>query len=197
MKVLGRLFFVGLLAFIFALAGCSTAPSLDPYVGASASDQIDLDRLSEYRLGIADRLRILVYNEPQISAEYVVNEKGYVSIALIGEIRAAGLTLSEFQESLRQKLADGYLQDPRVSAEITQYRPYYVLGEVARPGEFAYKGDLTVMNAVAIAGGFTYRANKSVVFVKHTDWEEEQKLKLTPGLRVYPGDIIRVGERFF
>jgi polysaccharide export outer membrane protein len=95
------------------------------------------------------------------------------------------------------KLADGFLKEPRVAIEVLTYRPFFILGEVNKPGEYPYSSGLTVMNAVATAQGFTYRAQKGQVFLKRGDAKEEISVKLTPDLLVQPGDTIRVGERYF
>lgn len=120
-----------------------------------------------------------------------------MSLPLVGEVPAAGKTLQEFRTELEARLADGYLNDPRVSAEVLNYRPFYILGEVAESGEYAYTDGLTVMNAVARAGGFTYRANTRVVYIQRADTDREVEVPLTATLRVMPGDTIRIAERFF
>ena len=103
------------------------------------------------------------------------------------------------QSSLTEQLAAGYLADPRVSAEVLDYRPYYILGEVNRPGQYPFAYGLTIEQAVAAAGGFTYRANDDRIFLKRALDTQEKVVDLdkTPAFRVLPGDTIRVGERFF
>ena len=116
---------------------------------------------------------------------------------LIGQVRALGLSTVELENALAENLSDGYVLNPRVSVEVINYRPFYILGEVGRPGEYPYTSGLTVQNAVAAAGGFTYRANKRVVFIKSIDNEAEIPYDLTPSTVVKPGDTIRIGERIF
>ena len=99
--------------------------------------------------------------------------------------------------AVRQALQAGYLNDPRVNAEVLNFRPYYILGEVQEPGEYPYNSGLTVMNAVATAGGFTYRANTRVVYIKRAGSTRELEFTLTPETTVNPGDTVRVAERFF
>jgi polysaccharide export outer membrane protein len=183
-----------LCAVLLLLGGCAQSSGPDAFLGAGQGTP---GSISDYHLGIQDRLRIVVYNEPQISGEYVVNDSGNISLALLGDISAAGLTLEGLQQRLQEQLSHGFLVEPRVSVEVTQYRPYYILGEVSQPGEYPYNGELTVIKAVAVAGGFTYRANKSTAFIKRTGSDGEAKYKISQDLRVYPGDIIRIGERFF
>ena len=101
------------------------------------------------------------------------------------------------EQSITQTLASGYILDPRVSVEVINYRPFYILGEVGKPGEYPYTNGLTVQNAVAAAGGFSYRANKRTVYIKSMDSDREIAYELTPGTVVNPGDTLRIGERIF
>ncbi|MEO1361929.1 MAG: SLBB domain-containing protein, partial [Pseudomonadota bacterium] len=110
---------------------------------------------------------------------------------------AEGLTVPQLETRIAEALADGYLKNPQVSAEVANYRPYYILGEVRNPGEYPYTNGLTVMEAVASAGGFTYRARKNTVFVRGTDAMAEQSVALTATTQVKPGDTLRIGERIF
>ena len=160
---------------------------------ASAAEETSGD----YQLGVADELRVTVFNEPNLSGQFVVNSNGMVSLPLIGEVRAAGTTVNGLRNDITTKLADGYLLNPKVSLQVLTFRPFYILGEVNKPGKYAYSSGLTVLNAVATAEGFTYRANKRKVFVKHAGSTEEQQVSLTPATPVQPGDTIRIGERYF
>lgn len=152
-----------------------------------------------YTLGPGDKLRITVYGEETLSGEYGVTGAGDVSFPLIGNIPVAGRSVEDLQAELTTRLGAGYIADPRVSAEIVNYRPFYILGEVARPGQYDFAVGLTIEQAVAAAGGFTYRANSRRVFLKRaTDTREMLvDLRQTPSFPVRPGDTIRVGERFF
>ncbi|WP_233353230.1 polysaccharide biosynthesis/export family protein [Henriciella mobilis] len=153
--------------------------------------------VTEYRLSNADRLRVTVFGEPELSGEFVVDGQGFLSLPLIGDVNVEGMTVREFQRLAEERFGDGYLREPRVSAEVVNYRPFYILGEVARPGEYPYTNGLTVMNAIATAEGFTYRANKRFVLIKGAEVDEEIRVELKPTLKVQPGDTIRVVERFF
>jgi len=181
-----------LLASVLVLGTLSAAPARaqQPPPPAAAQD-------GDYLLGSSDKVRVTVYGEPTLSGEFFVTGSGVVSLPLIGEVKAAGLSLSQFQQAVQASLSDGYLKDPRVSAEVLTFRPFYILGEVSKPGTYPYTSGLTVMNAVATAGGYTYRADKKQVFVKRNGATEEQKLTLDPTVTVAPGDTIRIGERFF
>lgn len=153
--------------------------------------------LTEYRLGTGDKLRVIVFNEAELSGEFVVDGTGMVSLPLIGEVMASGLTVREFQRSVELALSDGYLNEPRVSAEVLNYRPFYILGEVNQPGTYPYSDGLTVLNAVATAQGFTYRANQKVVFIRRSGEAREQRYELKSTTLVTPGDTVRIAERLF
>ncbi len=165
------------------------APTSTPTI-ATAND-------TDYRLGSGDKVRVTVYGEPDLSGEFFVTGSGLVSLPLVGEVKAAGLKVGEFQEAVQRALSDGYLKEPRVSAEVLGFRPFYILGEVTKPGTYPYTSGLTVLNAVATAGGYTYRADKKQVFIKRDGATTEVKTVLSPSTTVAPGDTIRIGERFF
>lgn len=172
-----------------AQAGTTASAQAGPGgVAASADD---------YRLGVADKVRILIFDEPSLSGEFLVNANGKLSLPLIGDVQAAGVTTTTLANAIQRKLADGYLREPRVSIDVLTFRPFYILGEVNKPGEYPYSSGLTVLNAVATAEGFTYRASKKSVVVKHAGEAEEETVPLSPDLRVRPGDTIRIRERLF
>ena len=142
-------------------------------------------------------MRVTVFGEPELSGEFVVASNGKVSLPLIGEVSASGLTVTQFQSQMELLLRDGYLVSPKVSAEVLNYRPFFILGEVNSPGQYPYANGLTVLNAIATAGGFTYRGNPRDVMIKGSDQSGETRVKLSPDLLVQPGDTIRVLERIF
>jgi protein involved in polysaccharide export with SLBB domain len=142
-------------------------------------------------------VRVKVYGETDITGEYEVDSSGYVSIPLAGRIAAAGLTARQLEGSIRSALTKGIVRDPRVNVEMSAYRPYYILGEVKNSGEYAYKPGITVMDAVAAAGGFTYRANEHKVYLRRAGVGTEEECSLDAPLLVFPGDNIRVPERYF
>lgn len=150
-----------------------------------------------YRLGPGDKVRVIVYGELDLTGEYFVSDTGTVSLPLIGDLRVSGLALDQFKDDVEGAYKKGYLKDPSVSVEVLNYRPFYILGEVNKPGEYPYVNALTVLNAVATAEGFTYRANTRVVFIKHAREKVEHKEKLPSNAAVEPGDTIRIAERFF
>ncbi len=150
-----------------------------------------------YRLAGGDGVTVTIFNEPELTGDYRIDELGALELPLAGAVKAAGLTTEELQTEIRQAYLGRYLQDPRVRVEVSNPRPIYVLGEVSRPGEYEYGESLTVMQAVAKAGGFTYRANRSVFYVLHHGGDEEKKYKLPPTTMLQPGDTIRIVQRFF
>lgn len=183
------------LAALFALTACAQAPlSVGPQ--AVATDGV-VRVVPEYRLGPADKIRVNVFGEEALTGEFLVGGSGKISLPLIGEVQAADLTISELQASIAEALSQGYINEPRVNAEVLNYRPFYILGEVNRPGEYPYTNNLTVLNAVATAEGFTYRADTRRVYIKRADGASEQAFPLTTATQVAPGDTIRIGERFF
>jgi protein involved in polysaccharide export with SLBB domain len=153
--------------------------------------------LADYRLGPGDKVRVIVYGEQDLTGEYFVSGAGTVSLPLIGILSVSGHTLDQFKADVEDAYRKGYLKDPSVAVEVLSYRPFYILGEVNKPGEYPYTNALTVLNAVATAEGFTYRANTRVVFIKHAREKIEHKEKLTSDAPVEPGDTIRIAERFF
>ena len=150
-----------------------------------------------YTLGNGDKLRITVYGHQDLSGTFDVDGAGLISMPLIGQVEAQDLTTRELEKKIVETLDGDYILDPKVSVEVTNYRPFYILGEVGRPGEYPYNSGLTVLNAVAAAGGFTYRANERIVFIKSVDSDKEVAYKLTTNTVVKPGDTLRIGERIF
>jgi protein involved in polysaccharide export with SLBB domain len=127
----------------------------------------------------------------------VVGSIGTISLPLIGEVPAADRSVRQLEQGIAERLSDGYLNDPRVSVEVLNFRPFYILGEVQRPGEYPYTSGLTVLNAVATAGGFTALANQTRVFIKSVGEEIEREQALTSLTRVAPGDTIRIAKGAF
>lgn len=150
----------------------------------------------DYRLGAEDKVKINVFGEADLSGEFTVDSSGVLSAPFIGQVPVKGLTLREFEAVYATKLKEAeILKDPRVSAEVTSFRPIYVLGEVKKPGQYAFVSGMTVQKAVALAEGFTYRASESRVEV--TRGGRKFTIEVTPQTKVLPGDEIRIPERFF
>lgn len=182
-------------AAMLLLCACSTAGG--PVRQQDGEQAPAMDLATEYRLGPGDRVRIAVFGEADLTGEFVVNSLGAISYPLVGSVPAQGQTIPEFSESLAALLRDGYVRQPLLTVEVLNYRPYYILGEVGTPGTYPYIGGLTVMNAVATAGGFTYRANTRQVFIRHAGADNETPVALTSDTLVQPGDTIRIPERRF
>ena len=181
------------LLLFLAIAGLGAGLSFR----ASAQMIPSTSSAESYILGPNDRIRLKVYGEPDITGEYEISNSGQVSIPLAGHIKAAGATTRQLEKSIASALAKGIVRDPRVNVEIAQYRPYYILGEVKKSGEYPYRHGLTVLDAVASAGGFTYRANENKVFLRRAGAGVEETLPLDAPVPVYPGDNIRIPERYF
>lgn len=173
---------------VASLAACASAQT-----PAQAAQQV----LDEYRLGTGDEIKITVFNEPNLSGPFVVDGTGVISMSLIGEVQVRNLTIRELESAIETKLKDGYLRNPQVSAEMTKGRPFYISGEVNRPGEYPFTSGITMMNAIVAAGDFTYRANRKTVLVKSADSQVEREVELKPTTVIKPGDMVRVRERFF
>lgn len=185
-----------LLMSCLAVAACGTGLAADAPVN-SAGVVAGASDVDNYRLGAGDKVRVTTFGEPTLTGEFSVGGAGVVSFPLIGDVSAQGATVSEFRDRITRALSNGYLVDPRVSVEVLTFRPFYVLGEVGKPGEYPYTESLTVLNAVALAGGFTYRANTGKVLIKHQNESQEREYPLTVGTAVLPGDTIRITERYF
>jgi polysaccharide export outer membrane protein len=187
-------------AFLFGVlmmfAGCAEKGD-GPVLSSGDRYVASTDISGVYRLGIGDRVKLTVYNEPNLAGEFWVNPDGYVSLPLVGNVQAGGKTVAEIATDAKTRLSDGYLRDPKVSMEVTVFRPFYILGEVSQPGQYPFSSGLTAMNAVATAKGFTPRANRDVVRIRRQGEAGEVNYRLSPELMIYPGDTIRVGERFF
>ena len=164
---------------------------------ASASNRATIVNDESYRLGAGDKMKITVYGEQDLSGEFLVSSNGRVQFPLVGEIQAAELTAQEFAKTLTAELGAKYLRDPKVSIEIETYRPFYIIGEVNKPGEYAYESGLSLHGAVALAGGYTYRANDSNVYIRRVGSDAETSMRVTGQIKIYPGDVVRIPERFF
>lgn len=158
-----------------------------------------VDANEPYHLGPGDKVRITVFGQPTLTGEYTVTGAGDIAFPLVGNVPVTDSTVEQLQDALRARLAAGYFEDPKVSAEIIDYRPYYVLGEVNSPGKYPYAIGLTIDQAVATSGGYTYRANTNMVYVKRALSTKEWLVDLRKdrSFQVRPGDTIRVAERFF
>jgi polysaccharide export outer membrane protein len=147
-----------------------------------------------YRLGPGDKLRVTVFGEPYLSGEFKVNANGTISMALIEPVQLTGLTVAQAQEVLAKELSEGFTGKTKVNIEILEYRPFFIVGEVRNPGSYPYMADMTVLHAIAIAGGYTPRAAKKRVEIQRGGKDGIRANDTTP---VEPGDVITVKERLF
>lgn len=175
-----------------ASASAQAPPARQPVIAAPAAAPEGQPASEGYVLGANDRLRLIVFGEPTLSGEFAVDDTGKVALPLIGEVVAGGLDVRAFERAIQQRLAEGYLRDPRVSVEVMTGRPFYILGEVTRPGQYPYVTGMSATNAVAVAGGFTPLADQTRLIVKHAGSETEEILPLTPTTVLKPGDTLRV-----
>lgn len=151
-----------------------------------------------YTLGVGDKLKVTIYNQKDLTGEYVIDGAGNLSLPLIDTtIKAKGLSLKALEERVIDTFKPDYLLNPKVSIQVLNYRPYYILGEIKNASSYPYVNGITYLNAVVIAGGFTYRAKESYVFVIRDTDPKQQEIKATLDQLVAPGDIIRVSERYF
>lgn len=176
-----------LVAALFAFPPAFAAPAKAPAAPIENS----------YALGSGDKVRVIVFGEEDLSGEFVVNDTGFVSLPLIGQIAATGRTVRQLEQDIAAKLGAQYLKDPRVSIEVLGYRPFYIIGEVNKPGEYPFVAGMSVLNAVAMAGGYSTRANESSVYIKRKAAAEEEKFPADATTKLEPGDIVNVVERWF
>lgn len=171
------------------------APSGDPQVQLAATPNPAADAATSYHLDAGDKIRITVFNETNLSGEFEIDGKGSLAYPLVGTIEAQGLTPRQLEQTLASRLNQGYLRDPSVSVEVLSYRPFYILGEVRNPGSYPYVNDMSVLNAVALAGGYTYRARTGSAVIKRAGSSTEEDVD--PTTEVFPGDVITIKERYF
>lgn len=150
-----------------------------------------------YRLGAGDRIKVNVFNHADLSGDYTLDGSGRFPMLFIGQVDAAGLTASELEVAIVGALRPDYLVNPRVTVQVLTYRPFYIIGEVNSAGDYPYVDGMTYLNAIAIAGGYTFRAKQDIVYVIRAGDPEEEETRLPVSDRVKPGDIIRVDERMF
>jgi protein involved in polysaccharide export with SLBB domain len=188
------------------LPGPSVAPSVSAETRFAAAPANPVSVASvpgspqdeSYRLGSGDKLKLTVYGENDLGGEYLVDGAGQVQLPLLGQVPAAGMTVHDFETGVGSKfVSEGYLKDPRVSVEVENYRPFYIIGEVKSPGQYPYVNGMNALNAVALAGGYTYRADDKDVYIRRDGGAKEQEAPADQTTRINPGDIIRIDERIF
>lgn len=177
------------IAALCTLFACLAVPS------AFAQDE---GPSSDYRLGSGDKLHITIFGQTDFNGDYDIDSEGNVQLPLLGSFRAGGLTVAGFQKALADKLSEGgFFVNPSVTVAVVNYRPFYIIGEVNKPGEYPYVSGMSVVTAVALAGGYTARANDSEAYVRRNGDTKEIELPADETSKIQPGDIIRIPERFF
>ena len=183
--------FASVVAFVIASAwvtATASAATAEP----SLAEQTVHGPQAAYRLGTGDKVRVIVFDEEDLGGEFQIDDGGYIRLPLIGPVKAAGYSPHELETQIAAALRDGYLNAPRVSVEITDYRPFYIIGEVNKPGQYAYVNDMTALNAVALGGGYTLKARDSSVYIRHEGEREEHRYPADATTKIQPGDVVRV-----
>lgn len=181
-------------ALCIAAPGCAAPPA-----PASTATIAPPSQDIEYTLASGDKIRVIVFGEETLTGEYVITSGGNLSFPLVGNLKATDKTVEQLQSALAAALNDGYINNPRVSIQVISFRPFYILGEVNRPGEYPVSTGLTLQQAVASAGGYTYRANTKRAFVKRANDTAEKLVELRGQgpVIIRAGDTIRIAERHF
>lgn len=186
---------VSVVALAMAVGACAKSGPAPISAGDRYAANASFDE--SYPLGAGDKIHVTVFSEPQLGGDFSVSGDGVIALPLIGNITAAGKTTTETARTVQEMLANGYLKNPRVSVEVINYRPFFILGEVKAPGQYPYVNGLTVTNAIATAQGYTPRSRRKYVLIRRFGEQVEQEYILSPNLRVLPGDTIRLAERYF
>jgi len=174
-----------------------SAPVAAPVAAAYAAAPMPVAYDAAYRLDAGDKLRVVVYGQEGLTNTYAIDAGGSITMPLIGAVPARGRTPAGLASEITGRLRNGYIRDPSVAVEIESYRPFFILGEVAAPGQYPYVPNMSVESAVAIAGGFSPRARRDLVTLTHTDGGGSSRVVVPLGTPLNPGDTVLVGERWF
>lgn len=183
-------------ASVFAQAGCDSGATLGP-VSIEEREALIKSSANSPVLQPGEKIKVTVFGEDRLSGEYEIDPAGFVSLPLAGTVKAAGLSKPELEKELARKFRGEYLRNPKVTVDVASFRPFYILGEVGKPGEYPFKSGLNVMSAIALAGGSTYRASRSNVLIQHIGENGFREYPLSPTIPVLPGDLVRIPERYF
>ena len=181
----------------FASPGRVYAPAPVVYAAAPMPMPVPVAYDTAYHLDSGDRLRVVVYGQEGLTNTYAIDAGGSITMPLIGAVSARGKTTARLAADITAKLRNGFIREPSVAVEIEAYRPFFILGEVAAPGQYPYVPNMSVESAVAIAGGFSPRARRDRVTVTHTDASGSMRTVVPLGTPISPGDTVLVGERWF
>ena len=144
-----------------------------------------------------DRINMIVYGETNLTGIYVVNPSGTLSLPLIGTIKAAGRTRADVEREVTDRYSKGYLQEPKVTLAVVEFRPFYIMGEAEHPGQYPYYSGLNVLTAISTAGGLTYRASRTKVLIERAGEDVWKEYPMVADVPILPGDLIRIPERYF
>jgi polysaccharide biosynthesis/export protein len=169
------------------------APVENAYAAAPVSARHD----APYHLDAGDKLRVVVFGQEGLTNTYAIDAGGVITMPLIGAVAARGRTPAGLAAEIAAKLRNGYIREPSVAVEVETYRPFFILGEVAAPGQYPYVPNMSVESAVAIAGGFSPRAKRDSVTLTHTEAAGPSRVVVPLGTPISPGDTVLVGERWF
>jgi polysaccharide export outer membrane protein len=178
-----------------AVAGSSGAASVLRASYAAVPRPAAYD--APYHLDAGDKLRVVVYGQDGLTNTYAIDAGGSITMPLIGAVPARGRTPAGLAAEISAKLRNGYIREPSVAVEVETYRPFFILGEVAAPGQYPYVPNMSVESAVAIAGGFSPRAKRDSVTLTHSDNSGSSRAVVPLGTPISPGDTVLVGERWF
>jgi polysaccharide export outer membrane protein len=182
------------LALLLPLAGL--AACADPAAGLPPLP--DGERTS-YRLGPDDQVKVTVFNDPRLTGEFRITDAGMLALPLVGSVRATGRTTTEVEREVERVMTQRQLfRDPSVAIQVMEYRPVFVLGQVERGGRYPYQPGMTALSAVAVAGGFNYRALRDYVSVTRVGEDgRPQEFRASRQALLMPGDVVTVYERRF
>lgn len=189
----------GLLDKLFGSSSPSPSPSMlvTPPVDSDIETPLATTNVSDYRLGAGDKLGITVFNEKELSMELRLSDAGSFLYPFLGEVLAKNKTIGDLQALLTQQLKEGYLVDPKVYVSILEYRPFFVNGEVGKPGGYPYQPGLTIRKAISLAGGLTPRASLNKIYVVHENDPTGTPRLTTLNAVLRPGDAITIEQSFF
>jgi polysaccharide export outer membrane protein len=178
-------------------AAPTNAYAAAPVANAYAAAPVAASRDASYHLDAGDKLRVVVYGQEGLTNTYAIDAGGAITMPLIGAVAARGRTPAGLAAEISAKLRNGYIREPSVAVEVETYRPFFILGEVAAPGQYPYVPNMSVESAVAIAGGFSARAKRDAVTLTHSDASGTGRFIVPLGTQLGPGDTVLVGERWF
>ncbi len=193
---------LGLWACLFGamlgLAACETQPPLTTKTLQQPSQVTQTIRMGEYRVAPGDKIRVVVLSDTELSGDYEVDSTGLISPRMAGRVSVVGMTTAEIEAMLRDRYrTDGFLRNPKLSVDLVARRPFYILGEITKAGAFPYVNGINVIQAVAIAGGYTRRASKTRITVRRFNSPAGEEETVTEDSPIGPGDVIYVPERWF